>query len=52
LVGPLPESARSVVLDLVRYTSIDVGEPFSLEITAVTDPDAAPRAIVTAVTQP
>lgn len=52
LVGPLPESARSVVLDLVRYTSIDVGEPFSLEITAGTDPDAAPRAIVTAVTQP
>ena len=56
LIGPLPEPATSVTLDLVRYTSVDVGEPFALEITAEihtegTDPDKETRAIVTAVTQ-
>lgn len=59
LVGPMPEPARSIELPLVRYSSIDVGEAFTLEITAETrsdDTDAdgttAPNAIVTAVTQP
>jgi len=55
----MPEPARSVELPLVRYSSIDVGEAFTLEITAETrsdDTDAdgttAPDAIVTAVMQP
>jgi hypothetical protein len=57
LVGPMPEPAPSVELDLVRYTNVDGGEPITLEITAEvhtdgTDPDATPRAVVTAVTQP
>jgi hypothetical protein len=59
LIGPMPEPARSIELQLVRYSSIDVGEAFTLEITAEirsddTDADGttAPNAIVTAVTQP
>ncbi len=59
LIGPMPEPARSVELQLVRYSDIDSGEAFTLEITAEmrsgdTDPDGttAPNAIVTAVTQP
>ena len=58
LIGPMPEPARSVELDLVRYTAIDTGEAFTLEITAEERPDGtddgttAPNAVVTAVTQP
>jgi hypothetical protein len=57
LVGPIPEPARSVELDVVRYTSVDDAEPFTLEITSDTSTDStadAPtlRASVTAVTQP
>lgn len=57
LVGPMPDPAPSIELDLVRYVAVDDGEPFRLEITAEiesdgTDPDEIPRAMVTAVTQP
>ncbi len=57
LIGAMPEPAQRVELDLVRYTAVDDGEPIVLEITAEshtdgTQPDAAPRTIVTAVTQP
>ncbi len=56
LIGPMPEPARSIELDLVRYTTVDVGEPFMLEITSdptTTDSEnSTPRASVTAVTQP
>ena len=57
LVGPLPEPATTIELSLVRYTAVDVGEPFTLEITAEiwtdgSDPDATLQASVTAVTQP
>ena len=59
LIGPMPEPARSVELQLVRYFDIDTGEPFTLEITAemrsddtTADGTTAPNAIVTAVTQP
>ena len=56
LIGPMPEPARTVELGLVRYSSIDTGEAFTLEITAEMrsdDDDAtAQNAVVTAVTQP
>ena len=56
LIGPMPEPARSVELDLVRYTSVDGGEAFTLEVTIEPrrpdDDTTAPRAVVTAVTQP
>ncbi len=56
LIGPMPEPAPSIELDLVRYYAIDDGEPFALEITidtTITDNDSTtPRASVTAVTQP
>jgi hypothetical protein len=61
LVGAMPEPAPTVELDLVRFYSAAGGEPIKLDIAVVdqpagTDPhntaDEAPRAIVTAVTQP
>lgn len=57
LLGPIPEPERRIELDMVRYTAADDGEPFRLEITSNTStvgtgPDPAPRASVTAVTQP
>lgn len=57
LLGPIPEPEPRVEIDLVRYTALGDSEPFTLEITigtSTTDtgPDAAPRASVTAVTQP
>ncbi len=56
LVGPMPQPARSIELELVRYYAADDGEPFTLEITSdatTTDSDnPTPRASVTAVTQP
>lgn len=56
LIGPMPEPARSVELDLVRYTSVDGAEAFRLEVTNAmrTDDDGTtiPGAVVTAVTQP
>jgi len=59
LIGPMPEPARSVELELVRYFDIDTGETFTLEITAdmgsddtTADGTTTPNAIVTAVTQP
>lgn len=56
LVGPMPESAPSVELDLVRYTTVDDGESFTLEITSNTPTtntdNATRRASVTSVSQP
>ncbi len=56
LLGPMPEPAPSISLDLVRYSAIDDGEPFVLEITSdttSTDTDnSTPGASVTAVTPP
>jgi hypothetical protein len=57
LLGPIPEPARSIELHVVRYTSVDDPEPFTLEITSDTSTDdtsdtPALRASVTAVTQP
>jgi hypothetical protein len=56
LIGPIPEPARSIELDVVRYTSVDDAEPLKLEITSgsSTDPsDDTPtlRASVTDVTR-
>jgi hypothetical protein len=57
LVGPIPEPAQTIEVDLTRYTSIDDGEPLRIEITTdqlpdTTDPDAAPTATVIAVSTP
>ena len=52
----MPEPDRSVELDLVRYSSFAGGEAFTLEVTIEPrrpdDDTTAPRAVVTAVTQP
>ena len=57
LIGPIPEPARSIELDVVRYIAVDDSEAFVLEI--VSEPAAddtsdvpAPRATVTSATQP
>ncbi len=42
LLGPIPEPAPTVELDLVRYTSVDDAEPFELEITVNTSTDGSP----------
>jgi hypothetical protein len=34
VIGPIPEPARSIELDVVRYTSVDDAESFKLEITS------------------
>jgi hypothetical protein len=57
LIGPIPEPATTIEVDLIRYTTIDDGEPLRMEIANepppdTTDPDAAPTATVTAVTTP
>lgn len=57
LVGPIPEPARSIELPLVRYTTVDDGEPLVLEIVSEPAPDdtndiPTPRATVTSATQP
>ena len=57
LVGPIPEPAQSIELTVVRYTAVDDGEPFVVEIVSEPAPDdtqddPAPRATVTAATQP
>jgi hypothetical protein len=57
LVGPIPEPAPTIEVDLIRYTTVDDGEPLRMEITSErppdsTDPDAAPTATVIAVTTP
>jgi hypothetical protein len=56
VIGPMPDPARSVELDLVRYTSVDGAEAFTLEVTAevhtATDGTTTRSAVVTAVTQP
>lgn len=55
LVGPMPDPDRSIELEVVRHLAVDVSEPITLQITAVTDdsdPDTTRRASVTAVTQP
>ena len=57
LLGPIPEPARSIELDVVRYTAVDDAEPFTLEITSGPPADdtgdtPTPRATVTAVMQP
>jgi hypothetical protein len=57
LVGPIPEPAQTIEVDLIRYTAVDDGEPLRVEITSerppdTTDPDAAPIATVISVTTP
>jgi len=57
LVGPIPDPARSIELSLVRYTSLDDGEPVVVTIVSEPAPDdtsdaPAPRATVTSATQP
>ena len=57
LISPMPEPAPTVVVDLVRYESIDDSQTFQLDVTADappdgTDPGTAPFAVVTAVRQP
>ncbi len=57
LIGPIPEPAPTIEVDLIRYTTIDDGEPLRMEIANeqppdTTDPDAASTATVTAVTTP
>ena len=56
LVGPMPAPARTVEVNLVRYTTVDDGEPFTLMITSDVAPtntdNATPRAAVTSVSQP
>lgn len=59
LVGPIPEPAESIELDVVRYTSVDDAEPFTFEITSNTSTETGDtgdtptlQASVTAVTQP
>jgi hypothetical protein len=56
LIGPIPDPANPIELELVRYYAVDDGEPFTLEITSdpsTTDTDnSMPRASVTSVTQP
>lgn len=55
LLGPMPDPAEAIELDLVRYAAVDDGEAFTLEITSnptTTDTEnTAPRAAVTSVTQ-
>jgi hypothetical protein len=51
LVGPIPEPAPSVVVELLRYLSADESEAFIVEITAATG-SAPSGASVTSVTQP
>jgi hypothetical protein len=57
LIGPIPEPAESIDVDLIRYTTADDGEPLRVEVTSeqptdTTDPTAALTATVTAVTTP
>ena len=57
LVGPIPDPARSIELALVRYTSLNDGEPVVVTIVSEPAPDdtsdaPAPRATVTSATQP
>jgi hypothetical protein len=57
LLGPLPEPASSVEVDLARYTAIDEMEVLQLEISNAiapddTAPDPTPTATVTAIRQP
>ena len=57
LLGPIPEPAPSIQIDLARYTAIDDVEILQLEISNAiapddTSPDATPVATVTAVRQP
>jgi hypothetical protein len=57
LLGPIPEAERRIEIDLVRYTTVEESELFTVEITSDTSttgtgPDPVPRASVTAVTQP
>lgn len=55
LIGPMPVPARTVEVNLVRYTAVDDGEPFALMITSdvpTTNTDnATPHASVTSVTR-
>ncbi|HUS44279.1 MAG TPA: hypothetical protein VMY16_16570 [Ilumatobacteraceae bacterium] len=57
LVGPIPQPARSIELDVVRYIAVEEGEPLTLEIVSEPAPSdtsdtPAPRATVTSATQP
>ncbi len=57
LVGPIPEPAPSIELEVVRYSALDEGQPLTLEIVSEPSPtdtrdDPAPRATVTSATQP
>ena len=57
LLGPIPEPAPTVEVDLARYTAVDDVEILQVEISNAiapddTSPDATPVATVTAVRQP
>ncbi len=57
LVGPIPDPARAIELDVVRYVAVDTSESLTLEIVSEPAPTdtsdtPAPRATVTSVTQP
>ena len=51
LVGPMPEPAPSIVVELLRYLSADESEPLTIEIVADTG-STADGASVTSVTRP
>ncbi len=38
LVGPIPEPARTIELDVVRYIALDEGQPLTLEIVSEPSP--------------
>ncbi len=53
VIGPMPDMARAIDVDVVRYLSVDDSESFVLEVTATPGPRdttaVSPRAAVTAV---
>jgi hypothetical protein len=55
IIGPMPEAARTVSLEIDRYDTIDEWESLQLQITAAPSTDdgapPTPRASVTSVTQ-
>ncbi len=54
LVGPMPDAAETITIDLDRYEAVDEWETLQLEITAGTTDDSdgsPPLASVTSVTQ-
>jgi hypothetical protein len=57
LMGPIPEPARTIDLDVVRYVAVDQSESFTLQIVSQPSPtdtsdSPAPRATVMSATSP